>query len=108
MITYLIGGASGLAAGFAAGLIKYLILWKNVIRTDREITKNSLLVRMGISYGINVAVLAGVFIFRNIIPTEFVSTLIGAAIGLSLAGKLAPPGRIVDHVKQDQVKENAS
>lgn len=108
VIAYIIGGATGLAMGFAAGLLKYRFLWKSIIKSDREITMKSLYARMGISYGINIAVLAAVFFLRGIIPTEFVSTLLGTAVGLSLAGKLAPPTKIAGHVKSDQVKENAS
>lgn len=102
MLTIIEGAIAGFIYGALIGLIKYAALWKNVVKTDREITTGVLYARLGIGYAINIATLFLVFILRNVMPLHFGATLIAAAIGLSLAGKLAPISEITGHVKGDR------
>ena len=46
-------------------------------------------------------VLAVVFILRKHLPFDFATALLGAAVGLSLAGKLAPMKKITAHVREE-------
>ena len=102
-ITACVAGAIiGLIYGGLIGLIKYVCLWKNVIKTEKELTMGVLYIRMGIGYAVNILTLLLVFLIRNAIPLNFMATLLAAAVGLSLAGKLAPMTRIIDHVKQEK------
>ena len=94
------GVAAGLVYGFPVGFLKYICLWKTILKSDRELTSGALYGRMGISWVVNVAALLVVFIFRNIMPVNFAAAMIGAAVGLSISGKLAPIGDIVSHVKE--------
>ena len=49
---------------------------------------------------INIAVLATVFLLRDIMSFSFVAALFGAAVGLSIAGKLAPVRKIIQHIRE--------
>ena len=50
--------------------------------------------------GINVVTLLFVFLFRNLMPFNFMAAILATAVGLSLSGKLAPVGEIMEHVKE--------
>lgn len=101
MLTIIEGAIAGFIYGALIGVVKYTALWRNIIKTDKEITTGVLYARLGIGYAINVATLFLVFILRNIMPLHFAATLIAAAVGLSLAGKLAPMNQVMNHVKGD-------
>lgn len=101
MLAIFEGIIAGFIYGALIGVIKYTALWKNIIKSDKEITTGVLYARLGIGYAINVATLFLIFILRNVLPLHFAATLIAAAVGLSLAGKLAPMNEIVNHVKGD-------
>ena len=90
----------GLAYGFIAGYIKYAVLWKKILKTEREIFKEALYLRLGIGYAINFAVLLFVFLIRDIMPFDFAVTIISAAVAMSLSGKLAPVNRIFNYVRE--------
>lgn len=94
------GALAGLAYGFLVGYIKYACLWKRIIKSDKEIAMGALYLHMGIGYAINVVTLLFVFLFRNIMPFNFMAAMLATAVGLSLSGKLAPVGEIMEHVKE--------
>lgn len=94
------GAVAGLAYGFLVGYIKYAGLWKKVIKSKKELTMGALYLHMGIGYAVNVVALLFVFLLRNIMPFNFMAAIIATAVGLSLSGKLAPIGEIMEHVKE--------
>ena len=97
---YIWGVLAGLVFGGLAGIIKYFALWHRTLNApeDRGIKPSSVYTKMIIS---NVAVLAVVFILRKHLPFDFATALLGAAVGLSLAGKLAPMKKITAHVREE-------
>lgn len=103
LMDYVIGAAAGLAFGAAAGYIKYLAVWKSIVKAgEREKVEDSkILSRMIISNACNIAILLVVFLLRNHIPLEFVSTILGTAIGLSIVIKVSPEMDIRRKVKED-------
>lgn len=100
---YVWGALAGLAFGGAAGVIKYFALWRRTLNApeDSGITPSSVYTRMIISNIANVAVLAAVFFLRACMPFDYVAALLGAAAGLSLAGRLAPMKKITAHVREE-------
>lgn len=103
ILEYVWGALAGLAFGGLAGVIKYFALWRSTINSpeDSSIAPSSVYTRMIISNIVNVAVLAAVFALRNHIPFDYVAALLGAAAGLSLAGKLAPMTKVTARVHKE-------
>ena len=103
ILDYVWGVLAGLAFGGLAGIIKYFALWHRTLNApeDRGIKPSSVYTKMIISNVVNVAVLAVVFIVRKHLPFDFATALLGAAVGLSLAGKLAPMKKITAHVREE-------
>lgn len=98
-MNYILAVLAGLIYGGLAGYIKYLFLWRKVIKDESvSVTQSQVYTKMIISNLANVAVLLIVFLLRNTIPLDFVWVLLGAAVALSLTGKLAPMKTIVEHV----------
>lgn len=98
-MNYILAVLAGLIYGGLAGYIKYLFLWRKVIKDENvSVTQSQVYTKMIISNLANVAVLLIVFLLRNTIPLDFVWVLLGAAVALSLTGKLAPMKTIVEHV----------
>lgn len=89
-MTYVIGAVCGLVFGAAAGMLKYILLWRPLQRGTRPCDQKHLLVTQGVSMAVNVAVLFSVYFLRHILPFSFEATLIAAAVGLSLMGRLSP------------------
>ena len=100
---YIWGVLAGLVFGGLAGIIKYFALWHRTLNApeDRGIKPSSVYTKMIISNVVNVAVLAAVFFLRAYMPFDYVAALIGTAVGLSLAGKLAPMKKITGHVREE-------
>jgi len=72
--------------GFALGLAVSLL---NGLVSRRAVAKGgsgALTVMMICRMGLDLAVLAGLYLLRNVIPLPFEPTLIGAATGLALGG----------------------
>lgn len=99
-MSYLLGGIAGLVYGGIMGVIKYLILWRNIATTDVQITMGALYARFGISFAISFAVLLVVFLFRKMLPFDFFATLLATAIGLTLSSKLVPLRDLSGRVKE--------
>lgn len=98
-MNYILAILAGLVYGGLAGYLKYLFLWRKVIKNEKvSVTQSQVYTKMIISNLANVAVLLIVFLLRNTIPLDFVWVLLGAATALSLTGKLAPMKTIVEHV----------
>lgn len=93
---------AGLTYGFIVGCLKYAILWRKNLKSNEKMERGALYLRMGIGYAVNVAALLFVFLMRNIMPLDFASTVVAAAVAMSLAGKLAPMNRILDCVKETE------
>ncbi|MDD5823364.1 MAG: hypothetical protein PUD55_02890 [Firmicutes bacterium] len=100
MESYLIGIVAGLAFGGGAGVLKYLVLWRKIAKTDVELTTGGLYTRFGVSYVTNFIVLLVVFLLRKSLPFDFFTTILATAIGLSLAGKLVPLASLASRVKE--------
>ena len=100
MMSVIEGILAGLTYGLVVGLIKYASLWKSIIKSKKELTLGALYLRMGIGYAINVVALLFVFLIRNLVPLNFMAMILSAAIGLSVAGKLAPIRERVASVKE--------
>jgi len=76
------GALAGLALGVTVALI-------NGVFTRRAVAKGTsaaMAAAMGCRMALDVALLAGIYLLRNVIPLPFEPTLIGAALGLSLGG----------------------
>lgn len=100
---YIWGALAGLAFGGLAGAIKYYILWHRTAKLPEtgEITPSYVYIRMIASNIVNIAVLATVFLLRDIMSFSFVAALFGAAVGLSIAGKLAPVKKIIRRIREE-------
>ena len=98
---YVIGVLVGLAFGALAGYIKYLLLWRGLVKTEDDVDGTKLVSRMLISNLANVLILLIVFLVRNVMPFEFVSTILGTAIGLSVVIKISPERDIRKKIKED-------
>lgn len=100
-MNYILAILAGLIYGGLAGYLKYLFLWRKVIKDESaSITQSQIYTKMIISNLANVVVLLIVFLLRDTIPLDFVWVLLAAAVALSLTGKLAPMKTIVEHVKE--------
>ena len=99
-VTYIIGALAGAAYGSLIGFVKYAVLWKKMLGSDKNITMPALYRHIIISSIINAASLLLIFLLRNVIPCDFVATIIAAAVMLSLVGKLTPVREIVDQVEE--------
>lgn len=88
----------GLGFGFGVGYLKYLALWKKILNTDCGLSAGGLYIRLGIGYAANIATLLAVFLTRNQFSFIFMVTIIATGVGLSVAGKFAPIGKIMDQV----------
>ena len=84
-MTYVIGGLAGLIYGAVFGLLKRLVFPKN---TEPNGFMKQVYLYMGVSMLINVVVLLSVYFLRHLWPYSFEATIIGAAVGLSVTGKL--------------------
>lgn len=102
MLFYVESVIAGLAYGALIGLLKYVLLWRKTLKTNEEMNRGALYVRLGIGYALNVAALLFVFLIRNIMPLDFALTLIATAVAMSLTGKLAPMNRILNCVKETE------
>ncbi len=98
---YVVGAIVGLMFGAAAGYIKYLILWRKLLRSNEEADGTKLVSRMLMSNAANILILLIVFLVRNHMPFEFVSTILGTAIGLSVVIKISPERDIRRKIKED-------
>lgn len=88
---YVISAVVGAGYGFAAGLLKYVLLWRKVIRPNEnaeEVKTAGIFIRMGLSYVINVLILLVVFLLKDILPFDFTVAIIAAATGLVISGKV--------------------
>ena len=99
-MTYITGALAGAAFGSLVGYLKYIVLWKKILGSDKSIDMNALYRHIIISGSINAAALFAVFLLRNIIPCDFTATIIAAAVALSIAGKLTPVRDAVGQIKE--------
>ncbi len=93
-VPYVLGALVGAAVGGAAGVLKYLFLWRPWQKKPASRTEKSLYLRMLISNGVNVVVLVGLFLLRNVLPFPFYAVIIAAALALSVSGKLCSIARL--------------
>ncbi len=91
LVSIILGVVTGLALGVAIGCIKYFALWKGMKhKGDDKQTMGALYIRMGIGYALNVLTLFLVFITRNLVPLNFMATIVAAAIGLTVMNNIKP------------------
>lgn len=100
MFPLIAGAIAGAAYGIVVGYIKYAAIWKKTLKSDNKISMGVLYRHLGLSYAVNILTLLFVFLMRNHIPWNFAAVLIGTAVMLSLAGKLAPMNEIMSHVEE--------
>lgn len=101
MVLYIASAIVGLGFGFGVGYLKYLALWRKIMNTDCGISSGGLYARLGIGYAANIASLFTVFLTRNMFSFNFMITIIATGVGLSVAGKLAPIGKIVEQIREE-------
>lgn len=77
-----IGALAGLALGVAVSVVNGGISRRAIDKGSSNAMLVALVCRMALDLG----VLLGVYLLRNVIPLPFEPTLIGAALGLSLGG----------------------
>lgn len=87
---YLIALLAGCTYGAAVGGLKYLILWRPLAHQKRQFTDRNIMIAQIISIMVSVIVLLSVFFLRDFWPYSFELTILGAAIGLSIMGRLSP------------------
>ena len=103
VLIYVISAVVGAIYGVLCGLLKYILLWRKMLTAGDDVYfKNSqVLGRMIASYIINAIVLLIVLFVRHLIePLSFEATIIAAAIGLSVIGKVYSIGKIYSKVKE--------
>lgn len=89
-MTYVIGGAIGLAWGGLIGLIKYFFFWKPIKKSleNNEISNKKLMIRYGLNVFFDFFALFLPFLLKELLPFSFESVLIGTALSLVLLNKL--------------------
>lgn len=107
-LEYVWGAAAGLVYGGCVGFLKYIFLWRKLLnpKDNTPIKSTAIYGRMFISYFINLAALLAVYLLRDIMPFEFVSTAIGAAVGLSISGKIFSIQKIYRKAGEYNLEEN--
>ena len=89
-MTYAIGIIAGLLFGVSVSLLKYLFLWRPILKGSRPCIGKYVYANMTISMLVNVITLLTVYFLRHIWPYSFEATIVSAALALSLMGKLYP------------------
>lgn len=83
-----IGVLIGVALGTAGGLLKYVLLWRPVIKgAAKDLQKKVATAQIG-GMLLNVAVLIGAYFLSERLPYSQVGLLMAAAVSLSLTGRL--------------------
>lgn len=107
-MVYVISAVVGVIYGIAAGLIKYVLVWRRFIRPKKnaeEIHRAGIFVRMALSHVLNAVILLVVFLIRDMIPLDFVVTIVAAAAGLAISGRLFSTkkfsGYLIDQASQN-------
>ncbi|QHI72447.1 hypothetical protein [Aminipila terrae] len=86
---YVIGAIVGILYGGLAGFLKYIFLWRKLVKeTDNTIKIGAVTTRLIISYVVNAIILLVTFLVRNMIPFDFIALVVATAFTLVLAGKL--------------------
>ncbi len=100
---YVLGAVAGLIFGAAAGYVKYLLVWRKIVKAgdDEKVEGSSLVSRMIISSACDAAILLVVFLLRNLIPLEFITTILGTGVGLAIVITLSPERDIRKKIKED-------
>jgi len=86
----ILGSLAGLAFGFTIGYIKYLTLWRPLLKRPADSLKSTsvFLLRFTISFFINLVTLFVIYYFRNNLPWDFLYPIVGTALALSLSGRI--------------------
>ena len=92
MMTYVLGATAGALIGSLVGGLKYLLLWKKIMKAPEGVKfgMSQIYGRLTAGYVINAAALIGVYLVRNILPFSFTACVVATAIGLSISGKFFP------------------
>ena len=101
-MTYITGALAGAALGSLIGFLKYIILWKKMLGSDKTLGMGVLYRHIIISGMINTVTLLAVFLLRNVLPCDFTAMIIATAVALSIAGKLTPVREVVGQVKENK------
>lgn len=104
---YVISAAVGFIYGLTAGLIKYVLLWWRFIRPKKnaeQINKAGIFIRMGASHVLNAVILLVVFLLRDMLPLDFVVTIVATTVGLAISGRLFSTKKISRYL--DQASQN--
>ncbi|MEG1536993.1 MAG: hypothetical protein RR387_01760 [Clostridiales bacterium] len=104
-MTYVLGVAGGLVVGVTAGLLKYLLLWRPILKGSRACSGKNVYGNMGASMMINIITLLTVYFARHIWPYSFEATLVAAALSLGLMGKLFPLTEILAAGKAEKAEK---
>lgn len=104
---YIISAAVGVVYGIVAGVIKYVLLWRGFVRPKKnaeQINKAGIFVRMALSHVLNAVILLVVFLLRDMLPLDFVVTIVATTVGLAISGRLFSTkkisGYLIDQVSQ--------
>lgn|GEM_PF-1481501 len=79
----------GALAGFALGILVALLNGQISRRAVEKGTSGALTFMMVCRMFLDLAVLLGLYLLRNVIPLPFTATMIGAATGLALGGVIS-------------------
>ena len=101
---YLIAMLAGTALGVIIGAVKYLILWRPLMKNKRKFSAKTITITQAISIVISVLVLLAVFFLRDLWPYSFELTLLFTALSLSLMGRLSP---LKDMRKMEAIEKQA-
>lgn len=88
MTYYIIAGILGMACGALVGVLKYILLWRPLIKGQRELNSKNLALSQIISMITNLVVLFSIYFLRSIWPYSFEVTIICAAVSLALISKI--------------------
>lgn len=101
----LLGGVAGLLYGAVIGYLKYALLWKKTIKKEESIAMSAVTKRMVANYAVNLLALLFVFLLRNVMPFDFMWPLLGTAVALSVATRLAPMHEVMKYVEPSNKAE---
>lgn len=106
-MTYVIGIIAGVLFGVIVSLLKYLLMWRPILKGSRPCIAKYVYSNMIISMAVNVVTLLTVYFLRHIWPYSFEATIVSTALALSLMSKLYPLSDILAMEKSAKNDDSA-
>lgn len=81
---YVLGAIAGLIFGAVVAFLKARFLWKGRLETDDPTQIGGVMAASALSFFINVAALAVVFLLRGVLPFSWIACLLALGLAMSI------------------------